>query len=729
MFVTVSSDGKCAYSKDGKTFTEGSIPLNRWNSVCFGNGFFVAVSSGGNCVYAFTEVTANSFALKVQTYTKTEADERYILKDEVAEIVDLSDYVTNDGLTTKLENYYTMEEADDNFVINDYEKDLSFTFEYETIISINLQSVCYGNNMFVAVGAANYYMWSTDGKVFTEKSFGTGIWYSVCYGNGMFVAVSVDGKCAWSEDGKTFTIETIISNDWRSVCYGNNLFVAVSYQGICAWSTDGKTFTEGTIPTYSWYSVCYGNGMFVAVSVDGKCAWSEDGKTFTEGTISTYAWSGVCYGNGMFVAVSKNKCIWSTDGKTFTDGTILNGTWYSVCYGNGMFVAVSVDGKCSWSTDGKTFTEGTIPTYSWYSVCYGNGMFVAISNDIKGVCVRSENINPTARSFALKDRTYTKTEVDNKINEGVNSLWTLENGQTLSYTNPNVNTNYPAVSLRHDAISQNGNLNCSVLRLINEKEDNWAPFIMFAGKNNKRLGEVIYNPMLGYIAIESGLNSLSSVRMYLDKDKVAIQTLVNYSDTPYALQTYSYSKSESDSKYALKTRIQQQSMTITHLAPIDEECSIDDFIVGAPVYMTGNVYVKDWENEIWNKSTINDSIDCISSVKTNGTWKEYLGICTSKTDKENGVLSHNRGENGVLSRNYGEIRFASHGDYLVKVDDSSKFNIGDAIYIDSVENEGKSESIIKILSYDTPLTSKIQRTTLGIITSILDETTVSVFKA
>ena len=53
---------------------------------------------------------------------------------------------------------------------------------------------------------------------------------------------------------------------------------------------------------------------------------------------------------------------------------------------------------------------------------------------------------------------------------------------------------------------------------------------MFSGKNNKRLGEIIYNPMLGYIALESGLNSLSSVRMYLAEDKVSIQTLVNYSD-------------------------------------------------------------------------------------------------------------------------------------------------------------------------------------------------------
>ena len=93
-------------------------------------------------------------------------------------------------------------------------------------------------------------------------------------------------------------------------------------------------------------------------------------------------------------------------------------------------------------------------------------------------------------------------------------------------------------------------------------------------------------------------------------------------------------------------------------------------------------------------------------MKTNGSWKEYLGICTSKTDKE--------------------IRFASHGDFLVKVSDSSTFGIGDSVYIEDVEHEGKLIPVLKILSDNIPLTSKIQRTTVGIVTSIIDESTISV---
>ena len=514
--------------------------------------------------------------------------------------IDLSDYVTNDGLATKLENYYTIEEEDDNFVINDYEKELSFT-DGGIISNGQWRSVCYGNDMFVAVGFDGKCAWSTDGKTFTEGTSSNSAWFSVCYGNGMFVTITNgNSKCAWSTDGKTFTDGTIGDGYWYNVCYGNGVFVA-SGSDECVWSTDGKTFTKGTIGTGSWRSVCYGNGIFVTVSYS-KSAWSTDGKTFTDGTIGTGSWYGVCYGNSMFVAVSNDgKCAWSTDGKTFTEGTISDGQWQNVCYGNGLFVVVSYISKCAWSTDGKTFIDGTISDNYWYNVCYGNGMFVTVSED--GKVAWSEFRIVTAKSFSLKEETYTKTE--------------------------------------------------------------------------------------------------------------------------------------SDERYTLKTEL-QQSMTITHLAPIDEELDINSFVIGAPVYMTGNVYVKDWENEIWNKSTINDSIDCISSVKTNGTWKEYLGICTSKTDKENGTepLSRERvlqtlepqsGEaaNEVLSHNRGEIRFASHGDYLVKVSDSSKFNIGDTIYIDFGENSSE----IKILTEDISLNTKIQRTTLGIITSILDETTVSVFKA
>ena len=145
------------------------------------------------------------------------------------------------------------------------------------------------------------------------------------------------------------------------------------------------------------------------------------------------------------------------------------------------------------------------------------------------------------------------------------------------------------------------------------------------------------------------------------------------------------------------------SNTITHYAPIETSVnSISDFIVGAPVYLTGNVYKR--KNDTWEESTAEDTTDCICSVKTQGTWKEYIGICTKIDTKNNSVT------------------FASHGDYLVRVTDSSCYCTGDEVFIDD-------DNKLKILAGATAVTAKIRRMTVGIITSIINTNMLAVFKA
>lgn len=143
--------------------------------------------------------------------------------------------------------------------------------------------------------------------------------------------------------------------------------------------------------------------------------------------------------------------------------------------------------------------------------------------------------------------------------------------------------------------------------------------------------------------------------------------------------------------------------TITHYCPIDETMNdINDFIVGAPVYMTGKVYK--YTNDGWQASTSNDTTDCICSVKTSGSWKEYVGICVRIDETSNCIT------------------FASAGDYMVKVGDSSCYSVGDEVFIDNEDNK------LKVLSGETAITSKIRRMTVGIITGIVDGKTLSVFK-
>ena len=498
-------------------------------------------------------------------------------------------------------NYYTKDEIQDKFVINDYENTLSFT---NGTISNGNFCICYGNGMFVTIGkyGNNTYAtcaWSTDGKTFTDGTFTKPQTQSLnkggmCYGkvqstegdaHGIFVAVGQD-RCAWSIDGKTFTEGTITENDYfKDVCYGNDMFVAVG-RDTCAYSTDGKTFTSTINEGVNYSGICYGLKIFVAVG-NNKCAWSTDGKTFTEGKISSNEWTKISFGfakidnidSVIFVAVGNNKCAWSQNGKVFFDGTISDGEWRDICYGNNMFVAVG-NNKCAYSIDGKTFIDISFEG-NWYSICYGSDKFVTVG--LFEITKYAESKDITAKSFALKDQVYTKAE--------------------------------------------------------------------------------------------------------------------------------------SNEKFAPK----EQSHTITHLCPVDESEDINSFVIGKPLYMTGNVYVK--QNNKWKKSMSTDSIDCISSVKTSGTWREYLGICTHILPKSKEDSQSNTNES--LSHDCGEIKFASHGDYMIKVSNSSEFKVGDIVYLNE-NSEGKLE--FKVLTEDVVLTAKINKLTIGMVTGIIDETTLSVFK-
>ena len=258
-FVAVAYPNYFAYSTDGMNWTEGTISntSRNWHSVCYGNGKFVAVAYNSN-YFAYS----------------------------------------TDG-------------------INWTEGTISST-------SRKWSSVCYGNGKFVAVAQnTNYFAYSTDGITWTEGTISetSRYWYSVCYGNGKFVAVAYQSNYfAYSTDGINWTEGTISSTSrkWSSVCYGNGKFVAVTSNSsnYFAYSTDGITWTERRISNTSrpWMSVCYGNDKFVAVAYNSNYfAYSTDGINWTEGTISSTSryWDSVCYGNDKFVIVANDTNIFA----------------------------------------------------------------------------------------------------------------------------------------------------------------------------------------------------------------------------------------------------------------------------------------------------------------------------------------------------------------------------------------------------------------------------------
>ncbi len=235
----------------------------------------------------------------------------------------------------------------------------------------NINSICYGNGKFVAVGSSGKMAYSYDGVNWTSVSdskFGTTYIYNVCYGNGKFVAVGDGGKMAYSSDGITWTSvsdsEFNADTSIKGICYGNGKFVAVGYStdmynsgGRMSYSSDGITWTRVTdsrFGTSDILNVCYGNGKFVAVGSEARIVYSSDGVTW-DTTVSSGIGLiyGVCYGNGKFVAVgSSGKIDYSSDGDTWTavsDSKFGDSSINSVCYGDGKFVAAGYSGKISYA--------------------------------------------------------------------------------------------------------------------------------------------------------------------------------------------------------------------------------------------------------------------------------------------------------------------------------------------------------------------------------------------
>ncbi|MBD5584770.1 MAG: hypothetical protein HDQ88_06790 [Clostridia bacterium] len=171
------------------------------------------------------------------------------------------------------------------------------------------------------------------------------------------------------------------------------------------------------------------------------------------------------------------------------------------------------------------------------------------------------------------------------------------------------------------------------------------------------------------------------------------------------------SKYTDDDKQSLLTSVKcvetmisnnNPNTTITHYCPIEESMNnITDFVIGSPVYLTGKVYK--CVNNKFIPSTATDTTDCICSVKTNGDWNEFVGICV-RIDAKNKCVT-----------------FSSGGDYLVRVNDTSCYKIGDEVFVDEGE--------LKILTGKTALTAQIRRTTVGIVTSIVNKNMLAVMKS
>lgn len=232
------------------------------------------------------------------------------------------------------------------------------------------KSVTYGNGTFVAVanGGTTKVMTSPDGETWTAQTAAEdNSWQSVAYGGGVFVAVSSDGtnRAMTSPDGVTWTPHLVTATAWKAITYGDGKFVAINDRESVITSADGADWASASTKSRaSWNSVTHGNGLFVAVAGNQFINTSPDGATWTNRSIPSGwngALSGVGYGSDTFVAVSSHtvgKVIVSSDGITWSIQDAVSGSgWLGITYGNNRFVAVG-------GSTARVITGATVPTVS-----------------------------------------------------------------------------------------------------------------------------------------------------------------------------------------------------------------------------------------------------------------------------------------------------------------------------------------------------------------------------
>ncbi|HWP97544.1 MAG TPA: stalk domain-containing protein [Syntrophomonadaceae bacterium] len=257
-----------------------------------------------------------------------------------------------------------------------------------------LNSICYGNSKYVAVGDGGVILTSSNLSSWSKPSSGTvsDLLGVSTNGSGLFVAVGTNGKVVYSSNNGVNWAATSVSasNTTGCVSYGGGTFLAF-FGADCYISTNGSSWTKKATVSSNINGLTYADGKFWAVSSSVSCS-SDSGAT----------WSG-CGGGGTLNSVISNNATYlisvgnSGNGyMTFYSGsTFPKPTGYSYNYkgigygfidGAIFFVMVGANGatgaivttETTASFEDKTVEYMPAGTPVLNAVCYGTTMFVAV---------------------------------------------------------------------------------------------------------------------------------------------------------------------------------------------------------------------------------------------------------------------------------------------------------------------------------------------------------------
>ena len=153
---------------------------------------------------------------------------------------------------------------------------------------------------------------------------------SVAFGNGLYVAVGTTGTILTSYDSISWTpIYGGVTTNLNHICYGNGKFVAVGASGTIIYSTDGFVWNKATLSVFlTFTSVVYAGGSilnFVATTTTGNVVISSNGSTWGNAisTGQTNSLNSIDYFDGLLVAVGDNATlIYSTDANNWSSSLV-----------------------------------------------------------------------------------------------------------------------------------------------------------------------------------------------------------------------------------------------------------------------------------------------------------------------------------------------------------------------------------------------------------------------
>lgn len=244
-------------------------------------------------------------------------------------------------------------------------------------ITMPLHSLTFGNNIFVAVGAAGTIVTgSRDGLKWTpvKMEISDDLW-AVTYAKNLFMAVGANGTVIMSPDGYKWTKTAALSpgQTLKNIVYGyrnddyfrtKGYFITISDTGTIFRSHDGLTWENEHMKNASKLaSVIFVNDLFVAIGTNGRVMTSPIGfgewltwfDRYSQTMENLYS---ITYGGGRYVAVGANGTIMISDDlsiwKVVESGTKTN--LVAAAYGRGKFIVVGINGTIFTSSDGENWS-------------------------------------------------------------------------------------------------------------------------------------------------------------------------------------------------------------------------------------------------------------------------------------------------------------------------------------------------------------------------------------